>query len=95
MNFPSLVASQRRADQAESHYSFGGSDEAEPAGMTGAWAEKNEGRQHFVLEQARAAHTAGTDRTDKTPHRSKGDKEPPVVLGRSAGCSGGKGLVLG
>ena len=95
MNFPSLVASQRRADQVESHCSFGGSDEAEPAGMTEALAEKNEAIQRFVLEQARAVHTAGTDRADKPPRQSKEGKEQPVVLGRSAGCSGGKALVLG
>jgi len=94
VNSPSLAASQRCADQVESRCSFGGSDEAEPVGITEASAEKNGAKRHFVWEQATAVHTAGIDRSDKPPHRSKADKEQPVILGR-AGCSGEKVLVLG
>jgi hypothetical protein len=43
VNFPSLAASQRRADLTESRCSFGGSDE-EPVGTTEASVGKNEAR---------------------------------------------------
>ena len=94
MSFPSLAASQRCADQAESRCSFGGSGGAEPVETAEVSVGKNGARQHSVWGQATAVHTVGTDRVDNSPHQSKEGKEQSVILGRAV-CFEGKVLVLG